>query len=108
MPPNQPCPACGRMVPDWHFEWHSEEDQRAIFAGRAAMVCPWCSAAVACDGLDVSAAQASLVLVHRELAKAVQWTRNRGDVLSKDAESEIGEPYMRHWSETEIHAAEQG
>ena len=95
------------MVPDWHFEWHAVADQRAIFAGRSAMTCPWCGAPVACDGFDVSAAQPSVPLVPRELAKAVLWARNRGEVLSEYLESEPGQPYKGLWGETEVRAAEQ-
>ena len=95
------------MVADWHFEWHAVADQRAIFAGHAAMSCPWCGAAVACDGFDVSAAQPGVPCVQRELAKAVQWARNRGEELRAYVESEPGQPYKRVWSATEIRAAEQ-
>jgi hypothetical protein len=46
MPPNEPCPACGGIVPDWHREWHTRSDQAKVFQGIAGMECPLCGAFV--------------------------------------------------------------
>src|SRR5437667_376475 len=53
MPHNQPCPACGCLVPDWHWEWHAEPGYSDIYRGSAGMECPSCGAVVMHTGSDL-------------------------------------------------------
>ena len=77
MPPNQKCPACTRLVPDWHREWHSAEDQKSIFDGKAAMECPFCKGSIAYDQfLLLAVAESGRVLVKRDVSKAAEWAWN--------------------------------
>ena len=46
MPPNEPCPHCGKLILDWHNEWYQGAQRRAIYSGQAAMDCPQCRRAV--------------------------------------------------------------
>src|SRR5215510_7957609 len=83
MPPEAKCPWCDAMVPDWHFEWHTQQDQRDIFAGNKAMECPFCRAGAAFDGFVLAKAPSGRVSARRELRVAALWARNQNQSLAE-------------------------
>ena len=95
------------MVPDWHFEWHSQQDQREVFVGNKAMECPRCQAAVAFDGFVVTKAQTSQPAAKRELRVAALWARNQNQSLADYLKTNEGQAYVGFWSQAEIEAADQ-
>jgi hypothetical protein len=108
MPPNEKCPACGIVVPDWHREWHSLEDQKRIFAGTAGMECPCCKANIAYGSfLALSVAKSNLTIVKREILKAAEWARiSDGKSLQQYLLTTPGAPYNNLWLVEEITAAD--
>lgn len=108
MPPNQRCPACARLVPDWHREWHSLEDQKNIFDGNAAMECPFCKGNIAYDKfLMLAVAESGRSLAKRDLLKAAEWARTcDGKTLREYLDTPPGAPYCDSWTDVEIQAAD--
>jgi hypothetical protein len=108
MPPNQKCPACTKMVPDWHREWHSLEDQKNIFDGKSGMECPFCKAIVTYDGfLSLAVAESGRALAKRDVLRAAEWARIcDGKTLREYLRTPPGTPYGDSWSEVEIQEAE--
>jgi hypothetical protein len=102
------CPACRRIVPDWHREWHSLEDQKNLFDGKEAMECPFCKSAIAYDNfLELSVAQSGRILAKRVALKAAEWARNcDGKSLQEYLLTPPGIPYGGSWSDAEIQAAD--
>jgi hypothetical protein len=105
MPPEIQCPFCTNMVPDWHFEWHSREDQQAIFAGERAMQCPLCGAGVGFDGFTVLKSEQSVA--HRDIQRAARWARLQNKSLSDYLWTREGKPYKQSWSEEKVRAADE-
>jgi hypothetical protein len=108
MPPNEKCPVCGQMVADWHREWHSLEDQKSIFDGKAAMECPHCKAHIAYERfLSLTVAGPERALARRDLAKAAQWARFcNGKSLREYLQSPAGSAHRDRWTDAEIQAAD--
>lgn len=107
MPPNRLCPCCGVLIPDWHFEWHTKDDQREIVAGRKAMECPLCKVEVHYDLFDLSPAPGQPVVAKRDVAKAAVWANfNNGTTLKKYLETEQGHPYADQWNDAEVEKAD--
>ena len=104
MPPELNCPFCANLVPDWHFEWHSREDQQAIIAGEKAMQCPLCGAGVAFDGFTVT--NSEQVVAQRNIRQAACWARLQNKSLSDYLETREGQPYSAFWSEAEVRSAD--
>ena len=107
MPPEIECPYCGTMVPDWHFEWHSQADQSDIFGGRQTMECPWCRAGVSFDGFAVSKAESQPTVAKRDLTKAARSARIQSVNLREYLQTKEGEPFRACWSEAEVEAADR-
>ncbi len=95
------------MVPDWHFEWHSQADQIEIFGGKQTMECPWCHAGVAFDGFTVSKVESEGAAARRDLLKAARWARNQNKSLQEYLETNEGEPYQKFWTESQVQAADK-
>src|SRR5438132_2374419 len=107
MPPNRECPWCRALVPDWHFEWYSQDEQREIVAGRAAMECPFCKAGVGYDTFDLFPASAAVRIVKRDAAKAALWANyNDGKTLKEYLGTGLGRIYADLWSDTEVEKAD--
>jgi len=108
MPPERQCPSCKEVVPDWHFEWHAGDDQKAIYEGKLAMTCPFCGAGVTYDGFDLGPASPKLRKAQRDITKASCWARmNGGGSLAKYLQTEIGQPYVGLWSRRKVQAADK-
>ena len=107
MPPEIACPVCAIIVPDWHFEWHTREDQAEIAAGRRAMQCPLCLAGVAFDGFVVSQAPADRALARRAIRQAARWARNQNVNLHDYLVTTEGCSFTGFWSDAEVETADQ-
>jgi hypothetical protein len=107
MPPEAKCPWCETIVPDWHFEWHTQQDQREIYAGNKAMQCPVCHAGVAFDGFVLTKAPAGQAAVLRELLIAARWARIQNKSLADYLKTSEGQPFMAFWTEPEVATADQ-
>ena len=113
MPHNEPCPACGFLVPDWHWEWHEEPGFSAIYQGAAGMECPACGAVVMYVGaglpLTLSPPGMAAQGAKRDVAKAARWSRvsNTGMTLADYLATAAGQPYARYWTPAEVHQADQ-
>jgi hypothetical protein len=81
MPPETKCPLCQTVVPDWHFEWHIQQDQADIFAGKKAMECPLCRAGVAFDGFTVIKPEFRRAFAERNVGHAARWAGNQNKSL---------------------------
>ena len=106
MPPEARCPFCTNIVPDWHFEWHSKQDQSEIFAGNKAMECPLCHAGVGFDGFVVTKLENRVVAV-RDIGKAALWARNQNRSLHDYLQTDEGRPFASSWSEAQIESADR-
>src|SRR5579859_4904350 len=106
MPHNEPCPACGFLVPDWHWEWHSEPDFSEIYRGTAGMECPACGAVVMHVGasLPLASGGAQLKRGRRDVYKAALWSRlsNCGLRLEDYLATEPGRIYANCWTQAEV------
>ena len=111
MPHNEPCPVCGLLVPDWHYEWHQDADYREIYKGTAGMECPLCGAVVMYTGanLPLTKADASVKCVRRDVEKAALWSRlsDCGRPLENYLTTEAGRPYANFWTQAEVTQADQ-
>jgi hypothetical protein len=94
------------MVPDWHFEWHSVEDQKQIFAGQATMQCPLCKADVGFDGFVLIVAGSKRTPAMRDIEKAARWARNYSGSLIQYLKQEEGRPFNSYWNAAEVQAAD--
>lgn len=106
MPPETKCPYCATIIPDWHFEWHAELDQREIFEGTKAMECPACRTGVAFDGFSVSKANSQQILAKRNVAKAARWARIQNKSLNDYLQTREGEPFKNFWTPAEVEVAD--
>ena len=97
MPPNEPCPSCGGLVPDWHREWHTREDQAKLFQGVAGMECPLCGATTMHARWQtplVMAPDESMPKVERNVNQAAQWAAgNAGKTLADYLKTPEGQPF---------------
>src|SRR5687767_5636737 len=97
MPPELECPFCAEIVPDWHFEWHSRQDQADIIAGRKTMECPLCRAGVAFDGFDLTTAGDDRPTAVRDIEQAARWARNQSSTLAHYVQTREGMPFANIW-----------
>src|SRR5262249_1331891 len=110
---NEPCPACGCLVPDWHWEWHAVPGFSEIYAGSAGMERPSCGALVMYSGASVPLAacpQGSHVRrVKRDATKAAIWSRiaNNGMPLKDYLATAAGQLYAAYWTPAEVQLADQ-
>ena len=113
MPHNEPCPVCGQLLADWHWEWHNVADYRAIYKGAAAMECPVCLAGVMFVGgyLPLAACPegSAVERVKRDVVKAATWNVlcNVGTALAKYLTTAEGRPYANYWSQDEVNQADR-
>jgi len=112
MPPNEKCPSCGAVVPDWHREWHTFPDQVLIFQGAAGMECPLCGAVVMHDNwhlpLTLAPPSNGVGKVNRDVIQAARWCAlGVGKLLADYLKTREGGPYARLWSVTEVQQADQ-
>ena len=107
MPPETICPCCGRMVADWHFEWHEQQDQKDIFSGKKTMQCPLCHSGVAFDGFTVTKVDSEASSAERDIWKAARWARNLNKSLHEYLQTNEGQPYAEFWTEDEIEEADK-
>jgi hypothetical protein len=113
MPHNEPCPACGFLVSDWHWEWHAEPGFSDIYRGTAGMECPSCGAVVMYTGastpLVVSPPGSQVRCVGRDVIKAAVWSRtsNNGLPLAGYLATAAGQVYADYWTPAEVLQADQ-
>lgn len=101
MPPETLCPVCLTLVRDWRFEWHTVEDQKAIFGGQTAMECPACGAALSFDGFALKEA-AGVTIAKRDLSKAARWARMQSRDLKSYLETAEGATFAPFWTAVEV------
>jgi len=94
-------------VPDWHFEWHEQQDQRDIFSGKKTMKCPLCHSGVAFDGFTVTKVETERPSAERDIWKAARWARILNKSLQEYLETSEGRPYAAFWTQDQIEAADQ-
>jgi hypothetical protein len=112
MPHNEPCPACGCFVADWHWEWHAEPDFSEIYQGAAGMECPACGVVVLHTGASApltAGPQGSRVRrAKRDVMKAALWSwANNGMPLKAYLATATGQLYASHWTPAEVQQADQ-
>jgi hypothetical protein len=112
MPHNEPCPACGRLIPDWHWEWHAEPGFSEIHRGTAGMECPLCGAVVMFAGaapLTECPPGSQVQRVKRDIIKAAIWATvsQTGLTLERYLATAEGQPYSGCWTLAEIRQADQ-
>jgi hypothetical protein len=112
MPPNEKCPICKAVVPDWHREWHTKEDQTKLYNGAASMECPLCGAAVLHarwqTPLLAAPAEGIAKKVKRDVLQAAYWSINCNcKPLVDYLKMPQGLPYGRYWSAAEVQQADQ-
>jgi len=108
MPPEKECPACSRMVPDWHFEWHTPEDQKRIFSGLATMRCPLCKTGVSFDGFALKVGDPEALILARDILQSAIWARYCAFAgsLRDYLNSTEGAPYKDFWTDEAVQAAD--
>ena len=111
MPPNERCPCCGELVPDWHREWHSREDQAKIFQESGGMECPLCGDLVMhgrwFTPLAPVPAGTQVERVKRNVILAAYWAANNGGSLEEYMKTQEGQPYAHVWSAAAVQQADQ-
>jgi len=114
MPPNEPCPHCGRLIADWHNEWYDAAQRTAIYGGQAAMDCPLCGRAVLWfQSRDITAPplNASIAVFRRSAMLAAQWAPVRepscGNLAGYIATHPAGQQYRAYWQPSEVQQADQ-
>lgn len=112
MPPNEKCPGCGEIVPDWHREWHTRSDQAKIFQGIAGMECPLCGAVVIhaqwFTPLTPTPADSPVARVARDAIQAAYWASvNAGGTLEMYLQTIEGMPFAQHWDADAVRRADQ-
>jgi hypothetical protein len=99
------------MVPDWHREWHTREDQAKLFQGKAGMECPLCGATVMHAGWQVPlvlAPDESTPKVARDVQQAAYWAAgNAGKSLADYLKTTEGQPFSQFWSDLAVRQAER-
>ena len=114
MPPNEPCPHCGRLIGDWHNEWDEGAQRVAIYRGQPTMDGPPCRQAVLWfESRDLTAppADAPVAVYPRSVLIAAHWvpvreptSTNRADYL---AHHPGGQMYGGYWRPGEVQQADQ-
>ena len=110
MPPNEPCPSCGSLVPDWHREWYTRPDQAKIFQGAAGMDCPVCGGLAMHAGwlTPLTPAGGQTERVKRDVIQAAYWAAvSAGKPLEEYLKSHEGSPYAGYWTAAEVQQADQ-
>jgi hypothetical protein len=112
MPPNEECPSCKAVVPDWHREWHTRPDQVQIFQGTAGMECPLCSAVVMHalwqTPLTLAPPGSQVGAVKRDVVQAAHWAAiGSGKLLADYLKTPEGSSFASLWSDAEIQQADQ-
>jgi hypothetical protein len=113
MPHNEPCPACGSLIPDWHWEWHGEPDYSDIWRGTAGMECPACGALVmytrATPPLTVCPPGSQVRRARRDVIKAAVWSKlsSLGTPLKDHLTTAEGHWYANYWTAAEVQQADQ-
>jgi hypothetical protein len=111
MPHNERCPACGSLIPDWHWEWHSQADYADIYGGIAGMECPVCGALAtftnALTPLNLPPAGNHVRRARREVIKAAQWARNNNKSLDDYLITVEGRLYANFWTGAEVQQADR-
>lgn len=113
MPHNELCPACGILVPDWHWEWHAEPGFGEIYRGTAGMECPVCGALISYAGASVPLvtcpATGPVRSVGRDVTQAAVWAQvaNNGMSLEAYLATGVGQPYAHYWTQTEVRQADR-
>lgn len=107
MPPEIKCPYCEAMVPDWHFEWHTKEDQAEIFSGTRSMECPLCRTGVAFDGFVVTKVESERKIAKRDVLKAARWAQAQNKNLREYLQTPEGVPYVTVWTEADVETADK-
>jgi hypothetical protein len=112
MPPNEPCPACGFLLADWHWEWHNQADYADIYRGAAGMECPLCGAlamyASASTPLIQPPVGSQVRRAKRDVVKAALWARNNNNMsLDNYLATVDGRPYRNYWTDSEVQQADQ-
>jgi hypothetical protein len=113
MPHNEPCPACGCQIPDWHWEWHAEPGFSEIYRGTAGMECPACDAVVmytrASVPLTACSPGSQVRRLKRDATKAAIWSRvsNNGMPLKDYLATVAGQMYANYWMPAEVQLADQ-
>ena len=110
MPHNQPCPVCGFLVPDWHWEWHHREDQVKIFQGTAGMECPCCRSTVMHTqaALPLMLPPGRVETVKRNVDRAAEWAHvSELSTLEKYLETPQGQPFAGIWTIADVRAADE-
>src|SRR5262245_44272881 len=111
MPHNEPCPACGFVLPDWHWEWHNQADYADIYRGIAGMECPSCGALAiftkASQPLVLPPAGIQIRRAKREVLKAARWSSYNNKTLDNYLKTAEGRPYANYWTVAEVQQADQ-
>lgn len=114
MPPNEHCPHCSQLIRDWHNEWHTLAERRAIYNGHAAMDCPLCRQPVLWfQSRDLAglAGNAPLQIYRRSAILAAQWVPIReatsGNLAGYLRTHPAGQQYAGYWQASEIQQADQ-
>lgn len=114
MPPNEPCPHCGKIIFDWHNEWYDAPQRRAIYSGQAAMDCPLCRQAVLWfESRDITAppANGQPPVFQRSAVLAAQWVPVRetasADLFGYIANHPAGKQYRDYWPQSDIQQADR-
>src|SRR5262245_26857322 len=112
MPHYEPCPACGFLLPDWHWEWHSQADYADIYRGLAGMECPLCGALVmyanAWPPLALPPPGSQVPRAKRQVIEAGQCARNNNNKsLDEYLMTVEGRPYASYWTGAEGQRADQ-
>lgn len=110
MPPKEPCPHCNVEVADWHYEWHSGDDQDDIARrGTAGMECPSCKGVVLyVHGLTpLKSAPPDVRRAERNVNKAAIWAKVcNGTCLEDYLKTTEGKPFAGQWSAGEVRQAD--
>jgi hypothetical protein len=112
MPHKELCPACGYLLPDWHWEWHNQVDYIDIYRGIAGMGCPLCGVmamfANALKPLVLPPAGIRIRRTRREVLKAAQWSRyNNNKSLDDYLKTAERRPYANYWTGADVQQADR-
>jgi hypothetical protein len=110
MPPNEECPACHRIVEDWHVEWYKIEGP-ALFQGRAALDCPLCRQPVGFQGGRIGPAMPGVPLLRRNVDQAARWAASQavsagGTLNGYISAAGAGAQYASYWTFQEVQKAD--
>jgi hypothetical protein len=112
MPPNELCPHCLAVLPDWHLEWHTLEDQARIFRGDKGMVCPCCRTVVLFVGyrgpLTLPPQGNPVGRVERVALRAASWALDQQTTtLEHYLQTVEGSPYKGMWTAAQVQEADR-